>query len=511
MADSNTDTTTIGLITILKNLIVATGYASHGVCSPSSPLPYPFPAPHVLIYDVRYLGRGGIPHMISANRGGPRFVNFLPEGKLLVGSGQTFGGFEIIVPFEESSTSSSSSSVFFQPELNAGEAMTTVNVHDGELYIGSSYGRVLQYGLSNYEKTTHAPLSPQRPRGIHSGSLGGGSMNTNSGGDSFGVGADGMAGRPTVKETLDMPSFAPIPPELSIDPTILCSSARWSSEQPLNGWNVFDGFVMAANPILSSDKAIFHPRYSRSTIPASTLGPMSSKPLIAPSKRWLSKKLQTKLDESAQADRASVGSSSADYVKVFPASSFELNDLLVASTVDDPSSTQHSTYQGKKGPRIKRDANKSFPNPNKLIYSSSSFPACYDATADPRKKMQYRRPSQLGEEDLIDNEENGIPRRYRLFLRPPFYKVSNFDYTAYNDSGVFLGWDYSNTFANSFACSVLSLLYFVGEVRTTALKLQLLNTQASIQKGKLAARESGEYLFQVNNRGGLLVANKQCL
>ena len=72
------------------NLIVATGYTSLGSSSSSS-LPYPFPAPHVLVYDIRYLGRGGIPQLTNCSRGGPRFLNFLPDdcgvnaGKLLVG------------------------------------------------------------------------------------------------------------------------------------------------------------------------------------------------------------------------------------------------------------------------------------------------------------------------------------------------------------------------------------------------------------------------------------------
>ena len=50
----------VAKVDVMENLIVASGYSNPGVSSPSSPLPYPFPAPHVLIYDVRYLGRGGV-------------------------------------------------------------------------------------------------------------------------------------------------------------------------------------------------------------------------------------------------------------------------------------------------------------------------------------------------------------------------------------------------------------------------------------------------------------------
>ena len=56
--------------------------------------------------------------MFAGSRGGPRFLNFLPEdcgihaGKLLVGSGQTFGGFELISPL----SNAANGSTFFQPD-----------------------------------------------------------------------------------------------------------------------------------------------------------------------------------------------------------------------------------------------------------------------------------------------------------------------------------------------------------------------------------------------------------
>ncbi len=43
-----------------------------------------------------------------------------------------------------------------------------------------------------------------------------------------------------------------------------------------------------------------------------------------------------------------------------------------------------------------------------------------------------------------------------------------------------LGWDYAPTFSNSFTCAVLSLLYFVEEIRSTALRLQLCGSEMSI-------------------------------
>jgi hypothetical protein len=122
----------------------------------------------------------------------------------------------------------------------------------------------------------------------------------------------------------------------------------------------------------------------------------------------------------------------------------------------------------------------SFPNPNRLLYTAEAFAACYDATANPRKTTD----DNLRQDNPIEEEDNEIPRRYRLMVRPPFYKVANFDYSLYNDSGIWVGWDYAPSFTNSFACSVLAMLYFVAEIRTTALSLQLCNNEMSLQGGK---------------------------
>lgn len=376
--------------------------------------------------------------MFAGSRGGPRFLNFLPDdcginaGKLLVGSGQTFGGFELISPLENVSNTVNGSA-FFQPELGAGESMTTVSIHEGELLVGTSYGRVLEYALNSYEKSGY---SQRRSRS---------------------------------NDPLDLPPFAPNPSELTIDPYLLCSTR---SEVP-PGWNVFDSYAMAVDPIVSEDDARFHPRYVNGKVTSSSLGgPMSKKPLVAPPQRWLSKELQGMI--FASTDAGGVG-------KVLPASKLVgLGDLLAE---EDQSNTT------KKGVSV--------PNPNKIL-SSKLFDACYDATADPRKRVQGYQSEKTGEEGHIESEENDIPQRYRMTIR----KVANFDYTRYNESGLWVGrfacfdlvfyvllkmrltfqsgWDYAPTFSNSFTCAVLSLLYFVEEIRSTALRLQLCGSEMSI-------------------------------
>mmetsp|Transcript_24951 Transcript_24951/g.49860 ORF Transcript_24951/g.49860 Transcript_24951/m.49860 type:complete len:1483 (+) Transcript_24951:213-4661(+) len=420
----------VSKVAVAENLICATGYTSLGLSSISS-LPCPFPSSHVMIYDIRCLGRGGIPHMFAGSRGGPRFLNFLPDdcgihaGKLLIGSGQTFGGFELISPL----SNDVNGSTFFQPELSAGEAMTTVSIHDGELVIGTSCGRVLEYALGSYENTGY---SQRRSRS---------------------------------KEPLDLPPFSPDPSELTIDPYLLCSTR---SEIP-PGWNVFDSYAMAVDPIVSEQNVRFHSRYVDGKVNSSSLGgPMSKKPLVAPPQRWLSKELQGMIIASAD-----VGVGDGVGI-VLPASNVAgLGDLLAGEDKIDTTK-------------------KPVPNPNKIL-SSKLFASCYDATADPRKRNLSYQSEKSGEEGHIEGEENGIPQRYRMTIR----KVATFDYTRYNESGLWVGWDYAPTFSNSFTCAVISLLYFVGEIRSTALRLQLCGDEMTIPSSGLSVTAELGCLFHL--------------
>jgi hypothetical protein len=410
-------------VAVHENLICATGYSSTGVTSASSPVPYPFPS-HVLIYDVRYLGRGGIPHM-SASLSGPRFATFLPRGCipgiegedpfLLVGSGQTFGGFELIKPFETGGVTS-----FFQPELAPGESVTTMLFEDdGELTIGTSYGRVLQYGLSNYEKTI--------VRREASGSIG--SIRSFDG-ESF----SGCGRMRKSKEPLGMPPYVPLPPELSIDPRALMDGNN-------KGFNVFDSYIMASSPMMSEENMQLHTYFATGQTNMTTLGPMVGRPLVPPSKRWLSTKV---LAEGESMD--GMHTTKTDLLAVHVNISEDSNE----------------------GKSRSRD-DQTFLNPNKLLYSKlhSEF---YDADADPRKnKIDSRESEAVGEEDMINDEANGIPQRYKLDNSTARRGVD----ASYNDTGVWVGWDYNLSWANSWANSVLTLLFFMREIRSNALQLQL--------------------------------------
>ena len=67
----------IAQVAVSGNLICTTGYSSRSGSNNSNSI-YAFPDEHVLLFDIRFFGRGGIAHALSGLNGGSRFVSFLP-------------------------------------------------------------------------------------------------------------------------------------------------------------------------------------------------------------------------------------------------------------------------------------------------------------------------------------------------------------------------------------------------------------------------------------------------
>mmetsp|Transcript_12503 Transcript_12503/g.29312 ORF Transcript_12503/g.29312 Transcript_12503/m.29312 type:complete len:1518 (-) Transcript_12503:118-4671(-) len=147
------------------NLVATTGYSSRA--SPKSRTDgtafcsslYAFPDPTVYVYDIRYLGRGGMSHPFSGVKGAPRHVCFVPDmegcasNRFIVASGKNAGGMQIITPFESQNENTIS---FNLPPLQQGESITAMSqpVEDtGELALGTSMGRVIQFSLTGYNET----------------------------------------------------------------------------------------------------------------------------------------------------------------------------------------------------------------------------------------------------------------------------------------------------------------------------------------------------------------------
>jgi WD40 repeat protein len=224
-------------------LVATTGFAAKsGSSSSSSNLgPYAYPDPNLLIYDIRFLGRGGIVHTFSGVKSGPRFVSFLPDMKdqpnnrFLVASGQPNGGMQILTPFEDNDQNPAN---FIFPQLNHGESITCMTLSEDFVALGTSQSNVLQYKLAGYkENRTKAAHNPNSA--AFSGVTAGRS-------EKFSIDTPADLEQEE-KAPLEMPNFVPETPALTIDPSVLKSS------QHLGGMNkVFSSYIFCGNPTVSA-------------------------------------------------------------------------------------------------------------------------------------------------------------------------------------------------------------------------------------------------------------------
>jgi hypothetical protein len=238
------------------NLICTTGYSSRNAASASSGNLFTYPDEHVLVFDIRYLGRGGIAHPFSGIKGGPRFLSFVPsldndkENRILIASGQVGGGLQVITPFE-ALTEVPITNDYFQPPMDSmNECITALSVSGGDVIIGTSYGVVHTYHLSSYPETdqsyTESNIIIPRP------------------GDS----------------KLEFPSYEPELPSLEIDPFILEGNFCPNSAS----YSVFNSYVLQKEPIVT-------PLTTNGSINPYSFGPLSETKLIPAPKRLLSKKV----------------------------------------------------------------------------------------------------------------------------------------------------------------------------------------------------------------------------
>lgn len=205
-------------------LIATTGFSSKGRPTTeggASSALYAFPDPKAYIYDIRYLGRGGIPHPFAGVKGAPRFARFIPDidgcasNRFLLASGKPGGGMQILTPFKEQDGKTTG---FLLPQLQQGESMTAFSspVDDGdELAIGTSLGRVLRYRLSGFDDCQ------RKAKAIEGASSSSWSRQSNASSivsTSKSFQSESKAPR---KEALEIPPFGPPAPALSLDPTLL--------------------------------------------------------------------------------------------------------------------------------------------------------------------------------------------------------------------------------------------------------------------------------------------------
>jgi len=415
------------------NLVATTGFAAKSHVSPVPVGLYAYPDPHLLMYDVRYLGRGGIVHPFSGMKGSPRMLSFLPDmdnqprNRLLVASGQAEGGMQIITPFEESDKDPLN---FIFPSLDQGEAMTCMTLSNQFIAVGTSQSRVLQFELTGYN--THQTKSA---KDTESSMYVGGSMMP-----SATTQTETNEGTAAEKTSLEVPNFYPDLPPLSINPLVLLKEQPVGSTLPTS---VFSSYIMCSDPLVSSVG-------SREE---STFGAVARNPLVPTPRRTVAKAV---IDAGSK--------SQGDTGLMVPTSVLKI-DLL-------PKREVGNTRRKDKGAR------EPFANPNKLLYSDKLASECY--LPDNRRKGEDYRGKTTGRgfnsgfhERLADESaQSAIPKRYRLKLRPQNIVSPYFEYCNYNGTGIWPGWDYPPSMPSAHAPSVLVLLYFVSEVKSAMMEHQ---------------------------------------
>mmetsp|Transcript_2153 Transcript_2153/g.3958 ORF Transcript_2153/g.3958 Transcript_2153/m.3958 type:complete len:1509 (+) Transcript_2153:268-4794(+) len=213
------------------NLVCTTGFSSKGGPAVHSSTAggggssrlYAFPDEHVSVFDLRYLGRGGIPHPFCGLKGGPRFVSFIPglddmaEHRILACSGQAGGGLQVITPFDSLTGAASGVDDFINPPLDIAEAVTAMSCVGKKLAIGTNSGNVMHYCLSGYEN-----ILARR-----------------------GMRKDG--GSTTKEEALVLPSTFVNPPDLSITPHLLKGDVSYDAPSIA----VASSYVLCNDPMIT--------------------------------------------------------------------------------------------------------------------------------------------------------------------------------------------------------------------------------------------------------------------
>jgi PAB-dependent poly(A)-specific ribonuclease subunit 2 len=395
-------------------LLASTGYGSRGQAGMESL--YAFPDPTVFLYDMRYLGRGGIPHSFAGVGAGPRFVDFLPamdgqaSNRFIVASGQAGGGLHIIEPFQESVDARSSN--FLVPALERGESITAMSLSEDRLGLGTSRGNVMQYRLAGFGPAT------------------------------------------SKKKILELPSFTPPLPALSLDPALL------SSPDPASR----NGMTDAIKSIFSA--YILTKEANVSALGNRSFGPLMSNPLVGGSKLQVSSRLLQSATHSV------------DFVQTIPTSNLEV-DLFA---------DHRSQKKDRSGSRLQPKQ-----NPNKLLQCSKLYSLAYEESFNRSKKGSRQGRSKDGADGGEDNLMD-IPTLYRLTMRPGGKLAGLFSHADRNSTGMLPGWDYPPTMPNAFVPPILMLLYCIPETRMLMLRAQTAERANATWKDKSLTPEIG-FLF----------------
>ena len=448
-------------------LVATTGYASTIPPRNPSTSPYAFSDPNILINDIRYLGRGGFPHPFSGLRGGPRFVSFLPDidglsnNRVLVASGQAGGGCQVVVPFD---TTENSTPYFILPQLNRGEAISCVCVSNEKLALGTNQGRVIQHEMVGYQSKSVESISGNTSSGIF---VPPSSMFHNNASSN----RDLVSPEKREKIPLVVPHYQPIPPDVTIDASILLKgdpNSRIGITDRTK--SIFGSFILAAEPSVSSLGKL------QAGSQRNSYGPLSVNPVVGQCRFEVAPSLLEKTSHAV------------DFVHTVL-----LSDLAVDVLEDH--------RPGGKPNRIAKNIHEPIQNPNKFIYNNKLYKVAYNESLNrPKRFERHGRRYASTVNDDSDEEEDAIkiPRMYRIWLRPTHKSAASYSHFEHNKSGTIPGFDYPLTMKNSFVPPVLLLLYFIPEIRDAANKAQLASATAS-PKDQPMLTELGYLFYRIDS------------
>jgi hypothetical protein len=314
-------------------------------------------------------------------QGGPRFLTFLPPpqqhaaaddshhtSRLLVASGQAGGGVQILQPFQEHDPANHQNN-FFLPPLDRGESITAMNFDSQEytLALGTSLGNVLLYKMAKYHptatksSTTAGTTDPNQSVFVPGQGLMSQSVTTTPDQEPASVEEE-------TKQPLEMPSFLPELPALSLEASLLQydeTGARMGANDKVK--SIFTSHIMCADPKLSCLGLLDNHH-------TSSMGNLANQRIIPPGRR---KVASTFLQRAA-------ATSKGDFLITVPISQLQVD--LMDNHRPAPLEHHHYHQQPQQHQSIADPNDPPLPNPNKLLFSNKLNDMCYEPSLNHRRK-----------------------------------------------------------------------------------------------------------------------------
>jgi hypothetical protein len=250
---------------------------------------------------------------------------------------------------------------------------------------------------------------------------------------------------PYMHPDMESPAYPPAPSGIDLDPYTL------SQSYSLKSGNIFGQCVIFSdNTSLSS---------------AENFGTLEQQCIIPAPKR----RLQHAIHEVVQAR-------SDDFLSTLPTRSLGLHDMLLQHNIN----YKHHSADHVSEARCTADTKVKRYNPNQLLFNEAAYRLAYDDTFAVNRKANEQLKRNESVRDTGQEDPHAIPYRYRRVIRPA--GSLSFDYSKFNETLLFPGWDCHER--NVYVAPVLTLLYFIPEYRKA---LQSVDIQRRILEDAIAS------------------------